>query len=181
LRRRSAEQGLCAKQIDPTLGWESGSWLWQIAPAMTTPSAPGGIEITNTRIFPVPRERLFAAFADPEQLPIWWGPEGFTNTLHKFDLRPGGEWKITLHGPNGADYDNEKVFAEVDPPRRVSFRHLGPMHAFLMTMTYDEVEGGTRLTWLMQFEPDVQTEKLKDFIQNANEQNFDRLQAFLLK
>ena len=43
----------------------------------------------------------------------WWGPNGFTNTFHEFDLRPGGAWRFIMHGPDGTDYPNESVFVEV--------------------------------------------------------------------
>ena len=48
-----------------------------------------------------------------------------------------------------------------------------------MTMTFAAEGSGARLTWLMQFEPSVDNASLKDFITAANEQNFDRLSAFL--
>ncbi len=55
--------------------------------------------ITSSRIVNAPRELVFMAWTDPQHLQNWWGPKGFTNTFHEFDLAPGGRWKYTMHGP----------------------------------------------------------------------------------
>jgi uncharacterized protein YndB with AHSA1/START domain len=137
-------------------------------------------EIVNTRIFSAPREKVYAAFSDPEQLARWWGPKGFTNTIQEFDPRPGGNWRIVLHGPDGTDYPNEKKFIEVTEPERVVFDHLGPMmHQFQMTLLYDDLGGKTRVTWRMRFTSADEVAKLGKIIAEANEQNFDRLEAHL--
>ncbi len=136
-------------------------------------------EITNTRVFKVPRERVFDAFADPAQLAQWWGPKGFTNTIHAFDLRPGGRWRLVMHGPNGANYENESEFLEVVRPERIVLMHLEPHHQFQMAMTFDGAGDQTTLTWRMRFDCAEEVTKLKAFILEANEQNFDRLAAVL--
>jgi uncharacterized protein YndB with AHSA1/START domain len=136
-------------------------------------------EIISSRVFNVSRGRLFGAFADPGQLAEWWGPQGFTNTIHEFDLRPGGKWRLTLHGPDGTDYENDKTFTEVVPGEKVTFRHHAPVHGFVMEHTYSDEAQGTRLHWLMCFDDPAEMEKIRDFIAKANEQNFDRLQAYL--
>lgn len=46
-------------------------------------------EIRDSRIVHAPIETVFAAWTEPEHLKVWWGPAGFTNTFHEFDLRPG--------------------------------------------------------------------------------------------
>jgi uncharacterized protein YndB with AHSA1/START domain len=123
---------------------------------------------------------VFNAFADPARLPRWWGPKGFTNTIHQFDLKPGGRCRLTMHGPNGVDYHNEKEFTEVVKPERIVFQHLEPMHHFQMTMLFAEEGGKTRLTWRMLFESAAEATRLRSFISEANEQNFDRLAAHLV-
>jgi uncharacterized protein YndB with AHSA1/START domain len=138
--------------------------------------------LVNTRVFAAPRSTVFAAFSDPAQLVLWWGPKGFTNTLQEFDLRPGGTWRIVLHGPDGSDYPNEKKFVEVVAPERVVFDHLGPMmHSFRMTLLYEDLGAKTRVTWHMRFESADEVAKLGKFIAEANEQNFDRLEAHLAR
>ena len=149
---------------------------------MTTLSDSKGIEIVNTRIFDAPREAVFEAFENPQQLAQWWGPNGFTNTIQEMDLRAGGTWRLTMHGPDGTNYDNLSEFVEVAKPERIVFNHLSPVHRYRMTMTYIEAgPGKTKLTWNMVFERSQENEKLKTFIASANEQNFDRLAACLEK
>lgn len=136
-------------------------------------------EVVSTRLIDVPRNRVFAAFSDPEQLARWWGPHGFTNTIKKFEFREGGDWHLTMHGPDGVDYRNESVFLTIDPPERIVYDHLRTMHRFLMEMTFFDFDGKTRLTWRQRFESPAELEKVKQFVIPANEQNFDRLEEHL--
>ncbi|SEM68403.1 SRPBCC family protein [Lihuaxuella thermophila] len=138
-------------------------------------------EIVNTRIFNVSRELLFNAFSDPDHLMHWWGPEGFTNTFHEFDLRPDGIWRYVMHAPNGVDYENKSVFVKVVKPERIVLRHLEPVHEFLLTVTFSEFEGKTELNWRMLFESAAECNRVKKFVTEANEQNLDRLEAQLAK
>jgi uncharacterized protein YndB with AHSA1/START domain len=140
---------------------------------------PADREIVSTRVFDAPRERVFRAFSDPRVLARWWGPDGFTSTFQEFDFRPGGAWRFVMHGPDGADYRNESAFIEVVSPERIVLEHLRPMHRFLMTMTFADEAGKTRLTWRMEFESVAELNRVRAFIPVANEQNFDRLQAQL--
>lgn len=55
----------------------------------------GGPQIVNTRHLRAPRAQVSAAFADPQRLPRWWGPKGFTNKFSAFEFRPGGRWQFT--------------------------------------------------------------------------------------
>jgi uncharacterized protein YndB with AHSA1/START domain len=151
---------------------------------MTSPhddrdDAPSDREIVSTRSFDVPRERVFEAFSDPSRLARWWGPKGFTNTIHEFDPRPGGTWRSTLHGPDGVDYANENVFVEVVKPERIVFRHVSGDHRYEMTITLDEQRGGTRVTWRMSHATARECARVAALVVPANEQNFDRLGAEL--
>ena len=140
---------------------------------------PSDREIVNTRLFPASREKVFHAFADPAQVAQWWGPNGFTNTIQEFDLRAGGRWRLIMHAPNGAAYHNESQFTVVERPERIVYQHLEPIHRFQMTMLFADRGGQTELTWRMRFESLAEATKLRQFIYDANEQNFDRLAAHL--
>ena len=139
----------------------------------------GARTITITRVLAAPRQSVFNAFADPARLAQWWGPKNFTNTIHIFELRPGGRWDYTMHGPDGIDYANQCVFTEIAAPGRIVFQHLEPIHRFLMTMLFAEQDGQTTLTWQMRFESAAECARVKAFILPANEENFDRLMAQL--
>jgi len=137
-------------------------------------------EIVSTRVIDAPRELVFRAFTDPERLAVWWGPNGFRNTFHEFDLRPGGHWRFVMHGPDGKDYENQSVFREVVEPERIIFDHTnGPL--FQMIQTYEDLSGRTRLTWRMCFATAGAYDMVKGFAPACNEENFDRLEAVLAK
>jgi len=135
-------------------------------------------ELVTTRVLNAPRERVFSAFSEAGQLAQWWGPEGFRNTFHEFDLRAGGAWRYTMHGPNGADYPNESVFVEVVKPERIVIEHVsGPR--FRLTITLTAEAGRTRLTWRQRFPTAADCDRIKALAIPANEQNLDRLEARL--
>ena len=137
-------------------------------------------EIVTTRVLAWPRERVFRAWTEPEHLARWWGPKGFTNTFQEFDPKPGGRWQFVMHGPNGADYPNRSVFVEIVKPERIVFDHLsGP--AFRVTAIFAEEAGQTRLTFRMLFETEAECDKVKGFAVGTNEENFDRLEAELVR
>ena len=136
-------------------------------------------EIVSARTFGAPRDRVFEAFTDPVRLARWWGPKGFTSTIHELDLRPGGAWRFTMHAPGGVDHANESVFVEVVRPERIVFRHVSAEHPYEMTITLEADGGGTRVTWRMRHATAAECAKVKPFVVVGNEQNFDRLAAEL--
>ena len=73
-------------------------------------------EIVVSRLIDGPQELVFEAFTDPAHLDRWYGPNGFTITTHAFELRPGGTWDFTMHGPDGTDYPNWIECLEIAPP-----------------------------------------------------------------
>jgi uncharacterized protein YndB with AHSA1/START domain len=138
-------------------------------------------ELVSARTFPHPPEALYAAFADPRRLARWWGPAGAENEFREFDLRPGGRWRFTMTMPDGARYPMEKTFAEVSRPRRVVVQHHQSGHDFTMAMDYEEVPGGTRLTWRTRFATPAQLDAVAEVFAASNEQNFDRLAVEMQK
>lgn len=131
-------------------------------------------ELFTSRSLDAPRERVFTAFSDPARLARWWGPKGFTNTFHEFDLRPGGAWRFVMHGPDGTNFTNESVFVEVVPPERVVFNHLSRPR-FQMTITFEDEGGKTRVGWRQVFPTPDECRRVAKFAVEANEQNLDRL------
>lgn len=118
-----------------------------------------GREISTTRVFNAPREMLWCAMTNPLHLVNWWGPRGFTTTVEEMDVRPGGAWNLTMHGPDGAVYPNRSVFTEVVEPERIVFVHGGarkgggPDANFVGTWLFEKIdEERTRVTVRMVFE-----------------------------
>lgn len=128
------------------------------------------------RTIHAPCERVFQAFSDPAQLARWWGPEGFTNTFELFDLRKGGQWRFTMHGPDGTDYPNESRFLEVIENGKVVLEHFSGHHFFL-TISFTPKADSTVVGWYQLFDTVEHYHEISAFVEKANEQNLDRLQA----
>ena len=110
-----------------------------------------GRAIVTTRVFEARRERVFEAWTDPKHMARWWGPDGFTITIHEMDVRPGGVWRFVMHGPDGVDYQNKIIFVEIVKPERLAYHHIsGPL--FRMAVTFEDQGGKTKLTMRMVFE-----------------------------
>lgn len=126
-------------------------------------------------------ELVWDAWTDTDLLTRWWGPKGFTSTIHNLELKEGGEWRLTLHGPDGTNYPNRSIFKEVVPSKKISFEHFNPH--FFTTAIFEPKGKETVLTWIMEFE----TPEMRDIIvkaHNAEEgqrQNVERLEDLLAK
>jgi uncharacterized protein YndB with AHSA1/START domain len=120
-------------------------------------------EITALRAFEAPRDLVFEAWTNPNHLPRWWGPRGFTVTVAEIDVRPGGVWRFVMHGPDGRDYENEIVFVEIARPERLVLDHVsGP--PFRMTVTFAEWAGKTTVAVRMRFaSADLRARVAKEF------------------
>lgn len=131
----------------------------------------------HERLIDAPPQRVYDAFADPERVARWWGPDGFTSTIHQFDLRPGGRWTLVLHGPDGTDYPNENVFVELLPAQRVVIDHPSADHHFVLTIALEPRGAQTRVGWRQVFDTAEERERLAPFVVAANEQNLARWAA----
>lgn len=136
-------------------------------------------EIVTTRLIHAPREFIFEFWTKPEHIKNWWGPNGFTNTIYKMDVTPGGQWEFVMHGPDGIDYPNRNVFIEIVKPELIVFQHMDATHKFVATVSFEAIGSKTRLTFRMLFESAAEYERVKILIADANEQNFDRLEAYM--
>ncbi|MBK1881966.1 SRPBCC domain-containing protein [Luteolibacter pohnpeiensis] len=123
---------------------------------------------------PVTPAEVFGAFEDSEKYATWWGPDGFSNTFEIFEFRTGGKWKYIMHGPDGRDYPNESEFVEIIPDARVHIRHTS-LPRYDLKISLDRTECGTLVSWHAVFENETFAEKMRDFLEGANEQNLRRL------
>jgi uncharacterized protein YndB with AHSA1/START domain len=141
----------------------------------TTPDC----EIVSSRIFSFNCDLVFLAWEKPEHLKNWWGPAGFTNTFHEFDFRVGGKWKFVMHGPDKGNYINEVEFIRIDRPTMIAWkRHSKPL--FQIVALFEKItENQTRLVFKMLFETAEECQKLRPFVVDKNEENFDKLEIEL--
>jgi len=144
---------------DNQMGW-SGGWN-QIFDHLDVHVAPihaelSQREIATTRLLPAPRERVFAVWTDPAHMAQWWGPDGFSVTTTKMEVRTGGEWIYTMHGPDGTDYPNRIAYELVVPPERLEYTLRGGKAGdepsqHRTTVIFTEENGQTRLDMQMLF------------------------------
>ncbi len=130
--------------------------------------------LSTSRTLPFTPDAVYGAFAAPEVLASWWGPDGFTNTFDVFEFEVGGRWKFVMHGPDGKDYANESVFTALEPGRRVVIRHDCAPY-FTLTVRLTPVADGTHLTWDQVFDDAATARAVQQIVGPANEQNLDRL------
>src|SRR5580765_4556791 len=108
-------------------------------------------ELVISRVLNAPVALVWEVWTQPEHISQWWGPEGFTNTIHKMEFRPGGEWDFVMHGPDGRDYKNRSIYKEIVPRKRIVFEHVsGPK--FMTTVEFEDMGEQTRINWRMLFE-----------------------------
>jgi len=136
-------------------------------------------ELTISRLLNAPRELVWEVWTKAEHIKNWWGPTGFTNTIFSMDVKPGGVWDFIMHGPDGTDYKNKSIYKEIIKPERIVFEHVSPK--FTATITFEEKNGKTLLTWNMLFETKEQFEKVvKTFKADEGlKQNIVKLEDYL--
>jgi len=143
-------------------------------------------EIKITRVYDAPVKLVWDAWTDPEKVKKWWGPRGFTLTHKSKDLRAGGHWSYTMHGPDGKDWPNKTVYYEVIPFQKLVYDHGGnddqpPM--FRVTALFSEVQGNkTKLEMTMAFpSAEIARESRKFIKQASGDSTWDRLAEYLEK
>lgn len=150
---------------------------------MSTQSSPtnADCEIISSRIFPVDNVLLFRAWSEPNHLKNWWGPAGFTNTFHEFDFRIGGRWKFVMHGPDKGNYQNECEFTKIVAPTLIEWKRI-TQPLFNVVAQFEIVEQHqTKLIFKMVFDTPEECAKIKKFVVDKNEENFDKLELELEK
>ncbi|HEX3724947.1 MAG TPA: SRPBCC family protein, partial [Pirellulales bacterium] len=142
-------------------------------------------EIRITRLYDAPVDAVWDAWTDPEQVAQWWGPRGFTLTTHSKDLRSGGHWNYTMHGPDGVDYPNKTVYHEVAEHSKLVYDHGGnddraPL--FRVTVLFTDVDGQTKMDMRMTLPTPEAAEETRKFIKKAGgDATWDRLAEYLEK
>jgi uncharacterized protein YndB with AHSA1/START domain len=148
----------------------------------TTFTTPSDREIVMTRVFDAPRALVFDAYTNPEHLPHWFGPRGWTLPVCEIDLRPGGAWRFVLRGPDGAEMGMRGVYQQIAPPERL-----------VSTESFDDYPGETLNTLILSEEDskttytvtvlypskEVRDAVLESGMQEGAAESFDRLAEYL--
>jgi uncharacterized protein YndB with AHSA1/START domain len=108
---------------------------------------PIGREFTITRVFDAPRELVWKAWTDPEQVARWFGPRGITTprSTITMDVRPGGTFALTMVGDDdGKEYPSGGTFLEVVELERLVWRDRD--RDLEVTITFADLGGRTEMT-----------------------------------
>lgn len=112
-------------------------------------------EIVITRLFDAPRTLVFKVWTDPQHIAKWWGPEGYSSTDCKVDLRVGGNFSLQLHGKGGDIHPCAGTFREIVEPERIVYEAVqaegagcgaGLPPRSVVTVTFEDQQGKTLLT-----------------------------------
>jgi uncharacterized protein YndB with AHSA1/START domain len=144
---------------------------------------PKDNELYLVRYYDAPVNTVWAAWTDPAQLALWWGPRGFTITTHSKDLRVGGHWNYTMHGPDGVDYPNVTTYFEVEEGAKLVYDHGANENQpplFRVTVLFTEENGQTKMEMTMALATKEAAEQTEAFIKKANGYStWDRLGEYL--
>ena len=91
----------------------------------STPVAAADQEVLITRIFDAPRERVFRAWTDPDEVAAWYGPEHFDTPRERIhiDLRVGGRYELTMvQRGSGAEFAIGYEILELVEPELIVLR-----------------------------------------------------------
>jgi uncharacterized protein YndB with AHSA1/START domain len=118
------------------------------------------------RVIKAPRKVVWGAWVNPDTLPQWWGPDGFSCRTQRIDLRTGGEWVFDMIAPDGTVFPNHHRYGEMRAEDRLSYALLwgenGAKHADAWA-SFEDVDGGTRITLGMVFSSQAEFESAKGF------------------
>lgn len=114
-------------------------------------------EIVLSRVIDAPRSVVYAAWTDPDQIQVWFGPEGMAIETREIDLKPGGVWRFDMVAADGTRYDNRMVFLRMQPSAFIEVEHgsdrTGDPGKFRMLVTFDEQSDGKTVLTLRQMHP----------------------------
>ncbi len=139
--------------------------------SQTANSYEAANELRITRVYDAPVSLVWDAWTKDEHVRQWWGPRGFSLTTHSKDLRPGGTWVYTMHGPDGKDWPNFTRYHVVEPHAKLVYDHSAsdadakPM--FRVTATFTDLGGKTELDMRMVLATAEEAAQTRAFVKAA--------------
>lgn len=80
--------------------------------------------VSVTRTFDAPVEKVWKQWSESENVMRWWGPKGFTSPLAKIEFREGGVSLVCMRAPKefgGFDMYNTWSYKKIVPHERIEF------------------------------------------------------------
>jgi uncharacterized protein YndB with AHSA1/START domain len=117
-------------------------------------TGPQDQQVLITRVFDAPRQLVFEAWTDPDQVAKWWGPDGFhtpPDTV-EIDLRVGGRYHLRmLQEATGAQFPLRYEIVELVPPELIVLKgeampEMGVHEPTITRIELHEDDGRTRMS-----------------------------------
>jgi uncharacterized protein YndB with AHSA1/START domain len=150
-------------------------------------------ELTLERTYDAPIAMVWKAWTDPEMVAQWWGPRGMTNPTCEWEAKVGGNIHIVmlageeLGQMKGMEFPMTGSFTEIDKPKKLVFisnalRDGKPMLENLVTVTFEEQEGKTKMTaHIVVTKATPEAEMALQGMDMGWDQQMDKLGEFLIK
>ena len=139
-------------------------------------------ELDIVRVFDAPRELVWRAWTDPDQIALWWGPAGMHTPREtvELDLRPGGVFRLTMVSEeNGAEFPSDMRFTKVDEPAVMEFEWEGQRGLGGGRSTITFVDLGDGRTEMTNHYAGYLTEVIQGYMVRGTNEQFDKLALFL--
>jgi uncharacterized protein YndB with AHSA1/START domain len=172
-------------QLSSLAGDMESGYRAGFAASLDNLAAAAGRTMLLQRVIQAPRSLVWGAWMNPETLPQWWGPEGFSCRTKRIELRSGGEWVFDMIGPDGTVYPNHHRYGEVLPQEWISYTLLwgenGPKHADAWA-SFEDQGDATKVTLAMIFNTAAEFQTAKGFgAEELGLQTLGKLETFIGK
>jgi uncharacterized protein YndB with AHSA1/START domain len=150
-----------------------------------TLSTPSDREIKTERVFDAPRDRVFAAFTDPNLIPEWWGPRNTSTVVDQMDVRAGGSWRFVVRNDDGSETAFRGTYREISAPERIvqTFEWEGmPGYVSVETATFEDLGDRTKITSLALFHTSEERDgMLQSGMESGMNETYERLDELLAR
>lgn len=128
---------------------------------MTTETTFEDGNLIVTRIYNAPIEDVFEAWIETSKIKKWWGCAECTDVRSEVEPRVGGKYThhMTIETPHGThEAPGDATLIEYDPPNRLAYTSTDENDAMVITVTFEQVESGTRVTLVHANIPDMKVD-----------------------
>jgi uncharacterized protein YndB with AHSA1/START domain len=138
-------------------------------------------EIIVSRLLNAPIDLVWKVLTSPEHIQHCWGPDGFTNTIKEMEVKVGGQWLFTMHGPDGKDWPNRIIYRTVNAPHMLQWDHDDGAgnHGFKNELTLAEEGNKTRLQMRLTVGSIAERDEKGKYAAEGGKQNLERLAAYV--
>jgi uncharacterized protein YndB with AHSA1/START domain len=148
-----------------------------------TVTTPTDREIHVEREFDAPRDRVFAAYTDPEAVGEWYGPHGTEAIVDRMEPEAGGQWRFVVRNDDGSESGFRGTYREVAPVERIvqTFEWEGmPGHVCVETAEFEDLGDRTRVVTTSLFHTTEERDgMLGSGMEGGMNETYERLDAYL--